>query len=101
MPDIAAKVLLVEDDLLVVNAIRNMLTRFGFELIAARDEDASALFQQHARELLLLIVDIAVPQKTAIEFVQRLPTLTPRIPVLFITSLGKEELQKRADVMGD
>src|SRR5689334_23135784 len=79
------RILVAEDEPLVLNVVSNVLVRFGYEVVGAGDgSSAYELFQQHACELVLLVVDIAMPKKSGVELVQHLPTLTPRVPVLFI-----------------
>jgi DNA-binding NtrC family response regulator len=38
-----------------------------------------------------MIVDIDTPKITGSEFIARIPVLTPRIPVIFITGLGTHD----------
>ncbi len=39
-----------------------------------------------------MVVEIALPRVSGHELVERLPTLVPRIPVLFITTMGDYEV---------
>lgn len=83
-------ILLVEDECIVEQVVKNMLVREGYGVMSATDgREGLTLFEQHARELALMIVDIDLPAVSGLELIQRIPTLTPRIPVLFITGLGE------------
>src|SRR5207237_4357214 len=77
--------------------LTNVLVREGYETVSARDgQQALSLFHQHARELVLIVADIAMPKLSGPEFIDQLPTLLPRVPVIFISGLG--EYQVRAAV---
>jgi DNA-binding NtrC family response regulator len=95
-------VLVVEDEPLVMDLVTNVLTRNGYDVVAATDGDqATELFRQHASELCFLVVNIALPKTSGLEFVEQLPTRVPRIPVIFITGLGEhQEWVKRAEEEG-
>src|SRR5215467_4505585 len=84
--------LVVEDEPLVMDVVTSVLTRNGYSVVPAVDGDQAAqLFHQHARELCLLVVNIALPKTTGLEFIEELPTRVPRIPVIFITGLGERQ----------
>lgn len=71
--------------------------RMGYKVVSAIDgAQAGALFTCHASDLALLVVEIDLPNASGPDFVKHLPTLEPRIPVLFITSMGDYEVQDAA-----
>ena len=85
-------VLLVEDEPLVMDLVTNVLTRSGFAVIPTVDGDeAGRLFREHAAKLCLVVVNIALPKTSGLEFIEELPTRDPRIPVIFITGLGEQQ----------
>ena len=87
-------ILLIEDEPVVENVIRKLLEREGYNVLSAADgQDALKLFEQHSGVLALMLVDIALPDVSGAEFIERIPTLTPRIPVVFITGLGTLDRQ--------
>lgn len=84
--------LVVEDEPLVMDLVTNILTRNGYHIVAAIDGDQAAeLFRQHASELCFLVVNLALPKTSGLEFIEDLPTRVPRIPVIFITGLGEHQ----------
>lgn len=90
--DSCRSVLVVEDEPLVMDLVINVLTRSRFEVIPAIDGDeAGKLFHEHAHKLCLVVVNIALPKTSGLEFIDELPTRDPRIPVVFITGLGEEQ----------
>jgi CheY-like chemotaxis protein len=91
------RVLVVEPEPIVHEFITTALYRAGYGVIAARDGlQAGHLFHRHSLELAVLIVEISLPQLSGPEFVSCLPTLTPRIPVLFTSCEGEPYRQNRA-----
>ncbi len=65
----------------------------GYKVVDAGDApQAWELFTRYASELALMVVEISLPSVSGDEVVERLPTLVPRIPVLFITTMGEFEV---------
>lgn len=85
-------ILVVDDAEIIQQTLRSILERLGYRVLAATDAGlAKKLFTQHAPELVLMIVEIGLSIVSGPEFVNRLPTLAPRVPVLFITAMGEWE----------
>lgn len=84
---------MVEDEPLVMDLVTNVLTRNRYGVIPAVDGDeAGKLFHEHAAKLCLVVVNIALPKTSGLEFIEELPTRVPRIPVIFITGLGEQQV---------
>jgi CheY-like chemotaxis protein len=89
------KVLVVEDDPTVLDVVTTILQQHGYSVVRAHDgREAWTAFHFHAADLVLLIVDIALPKVDGPEFVDNLPTRVPRIPVIFTTGLGHHASRK-------
>jgi two-component system, cell cycle sensor histidine kinase and response regulator CckA len=89
-------VLVVEPEPVVHEFIRTVLDRAGYGVIVARDGlQAVDLFYRHALELAALVVEIFLRHLSGPEFVSSLPTLTPRIPVIFTSCEGEPHRQNR------
>ena len=89
------KVLVIDDDALVLKSVRNLLTRKGHEVILAKtgDEAESGLRQN---EIDLIISDIRMPGRDGITVVTSLKKiceeeLKKEIPFLFMTGYASEE----------
>ena len=92
------KVLVVEKEPIVVRVLTMALRESGFEVLTAHTaEKARELFHSHAATLCLVAVDINL-DRHGVQFVQSLPDLTPRIPILFITELGNLEVESIGNV---
>jgi DNA-binding response OmpR family regulator len=86
-------ILVLDDEPMVVSFLVAALRTYGYEAIVATNCDAArSLFNRHAVNLALIIAEIALPRITGPEFINSLPTLEPRIPVIFLTCLGEQEI---------
>lgn len=87
------RILVVEDESIVRDFLTKALDKLGYEALVAKDGgQASALFRQYASELALILVEVALPSINGMPFIRTLPTLEPRIPVVFTSCLGDAEL---------
>jgi len=91
------RVLVVEPEPIVHDFITAALYSAGYSVIAALDGlKAGQLFHRHALELAVMLVEISLPRLSGPEFISRLPTLTPRIPVIFTSCENAPHPQSRA-----
>jgi CheY-like chemotaxis protein len=79
-------VLLVDDEDMLREALRDILEYFGFKVLDAEDgAQGLVLFQRHAKEIRLVILDLTMPGMGGEEVLERLrsqPGEVGRIPVL-------------------
>lgn len=95
------RVLVVEDDPLVGDAVRRALAAAGFaaDLVASAEAAASAL---HAESFDLAIVDIGLPRVSGLQFVQALRQRGTGLPVLILTARdGLEDRVHALDLGAD
>jgi CheY-like chemotaxis protein len=91
--DIRRTILVVDTEPIVQKTMSAILERMGYRVVVAMDgQRAGELFSRNAPELVLVIVEISLPRVSGPEFVESLPTLAPRIPVLFTTGMGDYEV---------
>ena len=70
----------------------------GYEVVSATNgKQARDLFHRYAQDLALILVEILVPRMSGPEFIASLPTLDPRIPVVFVTCMGTDEVNEKLD----
>jgi two-component system, OmpR family, response regulator len=87
-------VLVVDGEPIVRGVVAMVLLQSGFAALTAQiPEEGQRLFEAHAGSLCLAVIDIG-PQMRGFAWVQSLPSLTPRIPVLFITGLGDRQVEE-------
>ena len=86
-------ILVVDCDEIVQRTICSILRRMGYCVLSAVDApEAARLIAEHASDLALMVIDVVLNTVSGPEFVGCLPTLSPRIPVLFISALGDLEV---------
>jgi PAS domain S-box-containing protein len=95
------RVLLVDDDPLVLEAIGRLLTRAGVEVTAhANPNEALAAVQTARPDFDLVVSDISMPGMTGLELVSRLRSTHPRLPVILCTGYGGPDGPERAQSLG-
>jgi len=94
------KILLIDDDKLILITLKRLLTREGYIVTAALSGQA-ALRKVEDDDFDLVISDIRMPQMDGIETVKKIRELiaqkgeTP-IPEIFITAYAKEDIYQQA-----
>ncbi|MGE0406076.1 MAG: response regulator [Candidatus Korobacteraceae bacterium] len=68
-----------------------VLGNMGYTVLVACDgEEAWKLFQEHNREIALLVLDVTMPKLTGPEVYKRVSSSYPGVPVLFLTGYSRE-----------
>lgn len=83
------KILIIEDDLVFQQTLREFLQAEGFEIISAVDgEEGVKLAREKSPDLVLL--DIILPKKNGYEVIAELKKepATKNIPIVLLTNLG-------------
>jgi two-component system cell cycle sensor histidine kinase/response regulator CckA len=79
------KVLLVDDDRSVLDALGTVIESEGFDLVRAADGHAAVeKFRQQAIDIVLL--DLNMPVKGGWDTFERLTTINPLLPIIIITA---------------
>jgi CheY-like chemotaxis protein len=99
----AANILVVEDDLLNRNLICKVLRQEGHRVVEACDGVVALEILQMFR-FDLVITDFGMPKLDGIKFVEQLHSLQPRLPIVFITGYlsvisGKAILDEVAEIL--
>ncbi len=82
----SGKVLLVDDDPMVLEVIKACLTHEKFEMITARNgEEGIRLFRRNEGKIALIVSDITMPKKTGIDLVREVRQGNTSIPILLIS----------------
>jgi two-component system, NtrC family, response regulator AtoC len=98
---VRAHILLVEDDAGLRRVLQIGLARAGYDVVEARDgRDAIRLWQTQGADL--VITDLHMPNKDALEVIKELRAQSPSIPLIVITDprRGGMDLLKRAKLLG-
>lgn len=96
-----AKLLLVEDDALLVRLYQKRFTKDGHEVVTARDgEEGLALIEREQPDLVLL--DIMMPKLSGLEMLERIKAnpATRSVPVVVLSNVSGEAEQEQALTLG-
>ena len=81
------RVLVIDDEQIIRDTVRDVLAKFGCAVDTARDGDeATAMISQHSFDLVL--TDIRMPGKTGYEVFRAVRDVHPDYPVIFMTGFG-------------
>lgn len=85
---------LVADDEPLLRAMTcERLKRMGYETISAEDgERGLLLFQEHAADVTLLVLDVIMPIMSGLECLQRIRETHPKLPVVVSSGFTQEQL---------
>jgi PAS domain S-box-containing protein len=79
-------ILLVEDDDSVRNMVARILTRHGYNVIAAKDgREALRICERDQREFHLMLTDVVMPLMSGRDVAERLKPVRPNMKVLFMS----------------
>jgi CheY-like chemotaxis protein len=88
---------LVEDQDDLRDAIRDVLTHFGYDVLSAADPDeALAVSGRHGDRIALLITDVVMPRMNGRELADRLVETNPSMKVLFMSGYTADEALRAA-----
>ena len=86
-------VLVIEDEELVQNTLRTMLTEFSYSVVMAGDgEEGVAAYKQHRQDVDLVILDLSLPQVSGSEVLKELRRIEPDVKVLIATGVATEDV---------
>ncbi len=84
-------ILVAEDDEFVREWSQQILADAGYTVLAAADGDeAVALFEQHADEIDLALLDVVMPKLNGMEVCSRLKLVNPEVEILFCSGYSAE-----------
>jgi PAS domain S-box-containing protein len=85
------RILLIEDQVVLRDAIAELLGTAGYTVHAASDaDDALALFAAHGRDVALVVTDIVLPGQSGPEAVARMRVERPALQVLYMSGYAPE-----------
>ncbi len=85
-PMTEGKVLLVDDEPLILKYCSEMIVSLGFSVVSTQhSREAVDLFKQQAHDIDLVILDLIMPQMDGLQLFKVLEEINPRIRALFTT----------------
>lgn len=96
------RVLLVDDSIFVKKQLQQMLLSQDYEVVdtAADGEEAVAKYKQHYPNIDLVTMDITMPKMDGLTALEQIIEFDRNAKVVMISALGKEELVKKALLLG-
>ncbi len=95
------RVLLVDDEESIRVTTTTMLELCGFEVVSAADGRAAVqIFEAERSAIVLVLLDLTMPQMDGEETLRELRRLRPDIPVLVSSGYSEREVQQRFEQLG-
>ena len=89
-------ILLAEDDAAVRNVIGRILGQAGYRVLEAGDgQEALNLFDAHAEEIELALLDLVMPLVSGAEVAAVIRSRRPKLPILFNTGYSEDAIRGR------
>jgi CheY-like chemotaxis protein len=94
-------ILVVDDEPAVRNLLHSVLEKFGFEaLLAEGGEQGVELFDQHADDISLVLLDMSMPGMDGVETLQQLRQRDSNVNVLVMSGYSEEDTLNRFNELG-
>jgi YesN/AraC family two-component response regulator len=91
------RVLLADDEPVILDALRQLLEDFGYDVVGTARDGAEALNMAITTKPDVVIADLRMPELTGLELASRLRELLPRLPVIILSAYGDVGLQLAAE----
>jgi PAS domain S-box-containing protein len=92
----AETILVAEDDTLVRELTKEVLTWFGYKVLEAIDgEDAIRVFNENKDKIQLLILDVIMPKKNGKEVYNEIKKVKPDIKAIFTSGYTADYIHKK------
>ncbi|MGD0589201.1 MAG: PAS domain S-box protein [Bacteroidota bacterium] len=76
--------LFVEDETLLLDMVQILLESNGYTVFTAKDgEEAVQVYQQHSREIALVISDMGLPKLTGVSEFEQMKEINPAVKIIF------------------
>jgi CheY-like chemotaxis protein/anti-sigma regulatory factor (Ser/Thr protein kinase) len=95
------RILLVDDDRVVISVIKRVLDRSGYD-VTTRSSGVESLetFRAHPDDFDLVITDQTMPKMTGMKLAGELHNIRPDLPIILISGFGDEVTEKSARAKG-
>lgn len=91
MPNADGKILLVDDEELVLKSCHEMVESLGYDVISTtKPSDALSIYQTLHRQLDLVILDMIMPEMDGAELFDQLVSINPDIKVIIISGYADD-----------
>jgi len=101
VPDGSGRVLLVDDEFVLLDVGRQMLAHLGYEVLALSDpREALMAFVAQPGQFDVVITDMTMPQMTGVDLARRVMEVRPDMPVILCTGYSEHVDKERAQRLG-
>jgi two-component system cell cycle sensor histidine kinase/response regulator CckA len=102
LPESAATILLVEDEIALRGLMRRILERNGYRVLEAEHgAEALAQFETHDGAIDLVVSDIVMPTMGGREMAERLRAIMPQSRLLFVSGFTDDEAMRQGVIVTD
>jgi len=89
-------ILVIDDEEIVRNITKSLLSNAGFKVITARDGlEGLDLIKKHADEVNAVLLDLTMPRMSGEEVFHELRRIRPDIPIILISGYNVMDAEKR------
>jgi CheY-like chemotaxis protein len=97
----AQTILLVDDESMIRDLGRAVLTRAGFHVLTAEDgQEAVELYAQHRDSIELVVLDVTMPRMSGRDAFRHIIDMNPQARILFSTGYTADELEEVESAVG-
>ncbi|MCJ7811786.1 PAS domain S-box protein, partial [bacterium] len=88
-------ILLVDDEKVLRETARKMLTRYGYRVISAESgPEAASIYKKHVDRIDLIILDLIMPGMRVEKVISWMKKLNPKVKIMATSEIGEVELMK-------
>jgi DNA-binding NtrC family response regulator len=95
------RILIIDDEASVVNAVKPGLERLGYEIVAKTSSiEAIELFHKDYKKIDMVITDHTMPEMTGFALAKEIKIIQPDIPIILCTGHGDIVDKEKAEEAG-
>jgi two-component system chemotaxis response regulator CheY len=95
-----AKVMIVEDRDIISQAIADMLSMSGYEVVASVEDGKSAIEAYSSMKPDIVLMDLLLPDMSGIDVSRRILKMDPHAKLIAITAITKEGIREECESAG-
>lgn len=93
------RILIAEDEVMLLKSIEFKLKKDGYEVVAVSDGQA-AVESFKTGSFDLVVTDMMMPYKSGLEVIEDILQINPKCPVIVLSAVGQEEMVVKALKIG-
>jgi DNA-binding response OmpR family regulator len=94
------RILIIEDNPMVVKSLEFKLTKDGYDVVVAEDGRKALEILKEDDAIELVITDLMLPYITGTELIEHIRNNTPTMPIIVLSTSNQEEIITDAFLMG-